>query len=137
MPKYLLRRRNRYGQYVHLATYDYEPNEWQIKNDFGPGEYSILISREGVIGVRKFDDISIPWDITYVGWVDGQPTIEYLQQHYGPGSYFVLKSCQVNPLHVPNIGQEYSKITYDMLQDGAPVMRNISIIFRVEGMPWL
>lgn len=137
MPKYLLRRRNRYGQYVHLATYEYEPTEYLIQQQFGPGVYTILISESGVRGLSKFKDVSIPWDIEYVAWMDGSPTIGDVQERYGPGSYFILNSCNVRGWHVPPLYQEYSKTTYEFLQDGAPVMKNISIIFRVRGMPWL
>jgi hypothetical protein len=111
--------------------------EFQIKQQFGPGVYSVLISETGVRGLQNFKDVDIPWNVTYMGWMDREPTIDEVRNSYGPGSYFILKSCQVRGWHVPSLYQEYSKTTYEFLQDGAPVMKNILIIFRVDDMPWL
>ena len=134
MPKYLIRRRNRWGQWVHLATWDYEPNEYELKDRFGSGDYSILMAQEGIIGLKKVKDVSVPWDIQYLEWVDGEPTRDYIMRKWGVGNYFVLKSCKPAPHQIFPQGVPHD-VTWQNLQDGASVMRNISIIFRVN-MPW-
>jgi hypothetical protein len=60
MPKYLIRRRNRWGQWVHLDTWDYEPSDYDLENKFGSGEYAILMAQEGIIGLRKVRDVNVP-----------------------------------------------------------------------------
>lgn len=135
MPKYLIRRRNQWGRYIHLATWDYEPNQEQIQYSFGPGEYSILVAREGIIGLAKVRDIAIPWDIEYVAWVEGEPTLDYIRDNYGDGNYYVLTRCRITPFQMYPEGQPHD-LTWQHLQDGASVMRKISIIFRVK-MPWV
>ncbi len=134
-PKYLIKRRNQWGQYVHLATLDYEPSYEQIESQFGPGEYSILIAREGIIGLAKAKDISVPWDIEYVEWVEGKPTIDYIRNTHGDGNYFVLTNCKATPFQVFPTDQDHD-LAWQNLQDGANVMKRISIIFRVK-MPWV
>jgi hypothetical protein len=135
MPKYLIRRRNQWGQWVHLATWDYEPSDYDLRFSFGAGEYEILMAQEGVIGLRKVRDVSVPWEIHYLEEIEGEPTTEYIKDKYGIGNYFVLKSCQPVPIQIFPDGQAHD-ITWQNLQDGASVMRRISIIYRVE-MPWV
>jgi hypothetical protein len=135
MPKYLIRRRNRWGQWVHLDTWDYEPSDYELSSRFGAGEYAILIAEEGIIGLRKVKDVSIPWDIHYLEWIYGEPTMEYIRDKWGTGNYFVLKSCQPVPYQIFPEGQPHD-VTWQNLQDGAGVLRTVSIIFRVE-MPWV
>ena len=135
MPKYLIRRRNQWGQYVHLATWDFEPTDEQIASSFGPGEYNIQVAREGIIGLAKVRDVGIAWDIEYLEYVDGEPTIDYIRDKYGNGNYYVLTSCRANPFQIFPEGQPHD-LTRQHLQDGASVMKTISIIFRAK-MPWV
>ena len=135
MTKYLLKRRNKWGQYIHLTTLDYEPTDEQIKSYFGPGEYSILIARKGIIGLAKVRDISIPWEIEYLEEVEGEPTVEYIQENYGSGNYFLLTNCRTTPIQVFPPDQPHD-LTWQHLQDGANAMKRITIIYRVK-MPWV
>ena len=135
MPKYLVRRRNQWGQWVHLATYDYEPSDYDLKFSFGPGEYVVLMAQEGIIGLSKVRDVNVPWEIKYLGEVEGEPTIAYVREKYGTGNYFILKSCKPIPVQVYPEGQPHD-VTWQNLQDGASVMKKISIIYKVE-MPWV
>jgi hypothetical protein len=134
MPKYLIRRRNRWGQWVHLDTWDYEPSDYDLESRFGSGEYAILIAQEGIIGLRKVRDVSVPWNVEFLDWVDRELTRDEIMRTYGEGNYFVLKSCQPVPYQIFPKGLPHD-LTWQHLQDGASVMRNISIIFRVK-MPW-
>ncbi len=135
MPKYLIRRRNQWGQYVHLLTLDYEPTDEQIKSYFGPGDYSILVAREGIIGLARIRDVTISWEFEFVGWVEGIPTNDYLRDTYGMGNYYVLTNSNVTPHQIFPIEQPHD-LTWQHLQDGSTAMRNISTIFRVK-MPWV
>ena len=135
MPKYLIRRRNRFGQWVHLDTWDHEPSDYDVKSRFGAGEYEILIAQEGVIGLQRVKTITIPWKIEIKGFLYGEPTVEYIRDNYGVGNYFILKSCQAAPIQVYPEGQP-SDIAWQNLQDGIGVMRTISVIVKVE-MPWV
>lgn len=136
MTKYLLRRRNKFGQYVHLTTYDYEPTETLIRSQFGPGQYVIMIAEEGIIGLRKLRDVMIPWDIRLLEWVEGQPTLDYVKKKWGEGNYFVLRNCKIDAFQIYPT-QEEPKTTWDFLQDGKGAMTDISVIFKVEGLPWI
>jgi hypothetical protein len=93
------------------------------------------MAQEGIIGLRKVRDANIPWDIEYLGWVEGEPTRDFIMREWGVGNYFVLKSCQPTPHQIFPIGEPHDG-TWQHLQDGASVMRKISIIFRVK-MPWM
>ena len=135
MTKYLLRRRNRFGQYVHLETYDLEPTDYDIEFQFGPGEYSLLVAEEGQRGLRKLRDVSISWKIEYLGWKNGRWNGDEIEMMFGAGNYFELIGGQVN------VWQRYPpeklpKMTWEFLQDGAPVMKNVSVLFKVE-LPWI
>ena len=94
-----------------------------------------MIAEEGIIGLRKVKDVSVAWDIQYLGWIYGEPTTDYIREKFGTGNYFVLKSCQIAPFQIYPEGQPHD-VTWQNLQDGASVMRTVSIIFRVE-MPWV
>lgn len=135
MPKYLVRRRNKWGQYVHLATWNVEPSYEELKRRFGPGDYCILIAEENVVGLSKLKDVSIQWEIEYVGWVNGIPTIDYIRENYGNGNYYVLTGCNSIPYQVFPVGEPHD-MAWQHLQDGASAMKGISIIFRIE-MPWV
>jgi hypothetical protein len=112
-----------------------EPTDAQIELSFGPGDYEILIAREGIVGLMKVKNVSITWKIDYVGWVYGEPTFDYIRENFGVGNYFVLKSCDVTPFQVFPTDQPHD-FAWQHLQDGASVMKNISIIFKIE-MPWV
>lgn len=135
MPKYLVRRRNQFGQYIHLTTLDFEPTDEQINSYFGPGEYSVLIAREGIIGLAAVRNTTIPWEMDLVGWVLGIPTTDYIRDNYGEGNYYVLTNCTAVPLQVFPQAQPHD-LAWQNLQDGATATRNISTIFRVK-MPWI
>jgi hypothetical protein len=135
MTKYLIRRRNAWGQYVHLATWDYDYGDNSIEQQFGPGEYSILIAEEGVVGLHKLRDVTVQWRVDLVGWSPTKPTLEELETKYGLGNYFVLSNCQTLPMQVFPSGQPHD-VAWQHLQEGASVMRSVWTIFRVH-MPWL
>jgi hypothetical protein len=118
-----------------LDTWDYEPMDYDIKSKFGSGEYEILIAQEGVIGLQRLKSVSIPWEIEIVGSLFGVPTVDYIRDNYGEGNYYILKSCQPNPIQIYPEGQPRDT-TWQNLQDGAGVMRNLSIIAKVK-MPWV
>jgi hypothetical protein len=118
-----------------LATWDYEPTKEQVEFSFGPGDYEILIAREGVIGLMKVKDVSIMWTIEYVGWVNGEPKVDYIKDNYGIGNYFVLTNCKATPFQIFPTGQPHD-LAWQHLQDGATTMSSVSIIFRVK-MPWV
>lgn len=118
-----------------MSTWDYEPSDEQVKSDFGPGDYTVLMAKEGIVGLSKVRDITIPWEIEYVEWVGGTPTTEYVRDKHGDGNYFILTSCKIAPQQIFPIGQPHD-VTWQHLQDGANVMKRISIIFRVK-MPWI
>jgi len=134
MPKYLTRRRNQWGQWVHLDTWNSEPSDYDIRSRFGPGEYQILMAQEGIIGLRKVRDVSIPWNIEFLEFVWGEPTVEYIREKYGTGNYYVLRSCHPVPFQIFPDGQPHD-LAWQNLQDGASVMKTVSMIFRVE-IPW-
>ncbi|MCL5067148.1 MAG: hypothetical protein M1368_02190 [Thaumarchaeota archaeon] len=135
MPKYLLRRRNVWGQFVHLDTLPYDPGDYAIEQQYGPGEYSILVAQEGIVGLQKLRDVSIQWKVDYVAWSSTKPTLDEIREKYGVGNYFVLSNCQSTPFQVFPEGQPHD-MSWKHLQEGASVMRNVWVIFRVN-MPWL
>jgi hypothetical protein len=135
LPKYLIRRRNQFGHYLHLATWGIEPTESLIRHAFGPGEFTVLIAQEGIVGLNKFKDFMIPWEIEPLGWTSGMPTGDYIRDNYGEGNYYVLTNCRATPFQIFAVDQPHD-ITWQHLQDGASAMRNVSVIFRVN-MPWI
>jgi hypothetical protein len=135
MTKYLIRRRNEFGQYIHLATWDIEPTDSQMESYFGPGDYTILTANEGLIGLRKLRDVTIAWKVDFLGWTDGMPTTEYIQQNYGEGNYYVLTNCEAKPFQIFPQNQPHD-LAWQNLIEGASAMKGISIIFRVR-MPWV
>lgn len=135
LTKYLLRRRNRFGQYVHLGTYDWEPSDNDIEFQFGPGQYTILVAEEGRRGLQKLRDISIQWKITYLDWKEGRWTGEEIDSRWGAGNYFEVTGGRVHVWQrYPT--EEQPKTTWEFLQDGTSVIKKISILFKVE-MPWI
>lgn len=135
MAKFLIRRRNRFGQYVHLTTFDYEPDQYTLESNFGPGEYNILVSQPGIVGLQKVKDIVVPWNTDLVEVVQGKPTFEYVREKYGLGNYFVLTNCHAQPMQVfaDNLPHD---VAWQNLQDGISAMKNLSVIVRVK-MPWV
>jgi len=138
VPKYLLRRRNRMGQYVHLGTYEWEPNDNEIEGWFGPGQYTILMADEGQRGLKKVRDVTVQWKIEFINWKDGRWTkddIDKVAEKWGAGNFFEISGCKVHTWQrYPT--QELPKLTWEFLQDGVVAMKNISVLFKVE-MPWI
>jgi len=106
-----------------------------IEQYFGPGEYTILFAQEGVVGLQKFRDVSIQWKVDVLGWFPVEPTLDEIRNRWGVGNYFVLSNCHSKPVQIFPEGQPHD-LTWQNLQEGAGVMRNIWIVFRVT-MPWL
>jgi hypothetical protein len=133
--KYLLKRRNRFGRYAHLTTVDSPPSDEWILERFGPGTYEINQAEEGVVGQNRLREVNIPWKLDYVDVVNGQPTLEYLREKHGVGNYITITGGRATAQQVFPEGTQHD-LTYEMLQDGAPVVSRATIIFRVT-MPWL
>lgn len=134
MPKYLIRRRNRYGQWAHIETMDVPPSRDQIKWNYGPGEYNIMVAEEGIRGLQNYASYTIPYSIEYVGWTPDRPNAEYIYQQYGQGNYFVMgKAMDIKPVIVPTAEDEMVK---DLMMQGVNVMRGVYVIFRLTGVPY-
>lgn len=133
--KYLLRRRNRFGQYAHLDTLAQAPDEDWIARRYGPGTYEIYRAEDGVVGQSKVAEINVSWQLDYVEVLNGQPTLEYIREKHGVGNYMVVTGGKATPFQVFPEGSAHDA-TWEMLQDGAPVITQSSIVFRVS-MPWV
>jgi len=140
LPKYLIRRRNRFGQWEHIETMEYEPTRESIKSRYGPGEYNIMLAEENIRGLQNFANYSIPYSIDYVAWTSDKPNAEFIAQNYGIGSYFVIgQASDISHVIVPSSVQQQSngqKIIEDIMVQGAPVMRRVYIIFRLTDLPY-
>lgn len=140
MPKYLVKRRNNWGIWAHMETLEYPPSRYEIENRYGPGEYEILIAQENVIGLRHYDNFSIPWNVELTGhWIPGQPTQQWVANNLGQGYYFIIGNASfVEPVIVPSPfansqnGQQYAR---ELMNQGSAAMRNIYVPFRVR-LPW-
>lgn len=143
MPKYLIKRRNNWGVWVHLDTWETPPTKYDIESRYGPGEYEILIAQENVIGLRHHETFSLPWNIELMNnsWVAGQPNDQWVADNFGQGYYFIIGNAQyVRPViiqgsyasSVPEKGEQYAM---DLMNQGSAVMRNIYLPFRVR-LPW-
>jgi hypothetical protein len=134
--RYLIRRRNRFGQWVHLATWETEPTKEDLANFFGPGNYSISIAEEGVVGLIYHGTVVVPWKLDLLGWIQGEPTLKFIEENYGPGNYFAIgEAHKIIPFQIYSQGQPHDW-TWQLLQDGKDAMKDVYTIYRVY-LPWL
>lgn len=135
MPKYLTKRRNLWGIWTHLDTVEYPPSKNDVERKYGPGEYEILMAQEGIIGLRHHDNFTIPWNIDFVEWVEGRPTAEYVKSRHGDGYYFIIGNTIVVDPVIASTGGNGLQYTKELMSQGAAVMRNIYLVFRIR-LPW-
>ena len=135
MPKYLVRRRNRFGQWVHIDTMDWEPSREHIQSSYGPGEYNIMVAEEGIRGLRNYATYGIPYSIEYVDWVREKPTVEFIESKYGQGNYFAIGYARdITPIIVSE--SKNDEMVKDLMLQGIGAMRKIYVIFRLTGLPY-
>lgn len=136
MPKYLIRRINRWGQWVHMETVDYPPSREHIEITYGPGEYSIMVAEEGVRGLQGYANYSIPYSIEIKGWSSDKPTIEYVQQKYGEGNYFIAgNASDIEPMIITYDGKK-DEMVEDLMAQGIASMRKVYVIIKLTGIPY-
>lgn len=140
MPKYLIRRRNRFGQWEHIETLEYEPYFDLIRARYGPGVYNVMIAEEHIRGLQHFADFTVPYQLEYVDWKPEKPDGTYIFEHYGEGNYFIVgQGSDITPITVtspytqPPQGIHYVE---DIMLQGIPVMKNVYVIFRLTGLPY-
>lgn len=138
MPKYLVRRINRYGQWVHIDTLESPPSRESIEEKWGPGEYNIMIAEEGIRGLQSYTTYAIPYTIEYVGWTPEKPDVKYLSKKFGVGNYFVIgQSADIEPvIVVSKTTDKTDEMVEDFMMQGVNVMRKVYVIFRLKGIPY-
>ena len=137
MPKYLIRRTNRFGQWEHIDTWESPPDRDSIAQRYGPGEYSIMVAEEGIRGLQSYASYTIPFSIEYVGWTPDKPDLEYIRSRYGEGNYFVIgRAIEVESYVVYTNGGKSDEMVQDLMTRGAQAMRSVYVIFRMTGLPY-
>lgn len=136
MTKYLIRRTNRWGRWVHMETVDYPPSREHIETTYGPGEYSVMVAEEGVRGLQGYANYSIPYSIEIVGWSSDKPTVEYVQQKYGEGNYFIAgNATDIKPMIISR-DEKKDEMVEDLMWQGIQVMRRVYVIIKLTGLPY-
>ena len=141
--RYLIRRQNRYGQWVHLDTLSVPPpifQTWEsyIGRRFGPGRYHIAVAKEGAAGLRSLKGhesvIVVGWNNQLKDIWDHKPTWEELIKRYGPGDYLVAKLTEVDPMFVTRKGIDDSVIE-DYMYQGASTFAGSYIVIKLLQIP--
>lgn len=144
MARYLIRRQNRFGQWVHVDTVSTGPallETWEayLERRFGPGRYSIAVAQEGVQGLRSLEGqesvISVGWRHDYMGWWDHKPTWEELVKEYGEGDYIIARLTDIEPMALKRENMDPDAIG-DILEQGASAFRGGYVIFKLKGIPF-
>lgn len=140
MPKYLIRRLNRYGQWEHVDTWDYQPDRDSVAQRYGPGEYHILIAEEKVRGLQSFMSFTVPFQIEFVEFFPEEPNVDFIKANYPPGNYFVIgQSKYVKPIVVSSGYEQNAKrdgMVLDLMTRGIQAMRGVYVLIRVVGLPY-
>ena len=140
MPKYLVRRLNRFGQWEHVDTWDYQPDVNSVAQRYGPGQYHILIAEERVRGLQSFMSFTVPFAIEFVAFFPEEPNVEYIKANYPAGNYFVIgQSRKVTPIVVSSGYERDSQrngMVLDLMTRGSQAMRSTYVLVRVTGLPY-
>lgn len=138
--KYLIRRKNKYGQWVHVDTVQLLPllyfGDWKafVRDRYGPGRYHIATVEEGLAGMRDFMSFSIGFDLRYLEWLPEKPTVNYLKEKYPlVKDFYVCRVTNVTPIAVPrNVHGE--EPVWDILEQGISALTSGYLVFEVKNL---
>ncbi len=136
MPSYLIRRRNKLGQFVHVDTVK-DPytaiDEEYLRSHYGIGVYNVLEAIEGTRGLKNYGSFTVVPRVDYLGYYPKLPTIEKIKKEYGTGNYLVAKISNAisYQVHYDDTPTESDIEMFDKLQGYAPALRGYAI-FRVN-----
>ena len=140
MPKYLIRRTNRFGKWEHIDTWEYPPDIQSVAQRYGPGDYHILIAEEKVRGVRSYMSFVVPFNIEVVEAFTKEPDIEYIKSRHGSGNYFIISQAKnITPLIIPSGYEQDAQrngMVNDLMTRGIPAMRSVYVLIRMTGLPY-
>ena len=136
MPSYLIRRRNKLGQFVHVDTIQnpYTPiDENYLRNNYGIGVYNVLMAIEGSRGLTNYGSFTVVPHVEFLGYDTKFPTTEEIKQEFGTGNYLVAKISNAKSYQVycGDMPTESDIEMFDKLQGYAPALRGYAI-FRVN-----
>lgn len=142
--RYLIRRQNRFGQWVHVDTSETGPflfDTWEayLRRRFGPGKYSIAVAQEGVAGLRSLPDhesvITVGWTHSLLDIWDHKPTWEELVNKYGAGDYLVTRLTEVEPLFLKRNGIDPNTVV-DIMDQGASAFAGSYLVIKLAQIPY-
>ena len=140
MPKYLIRRTNRFGKWEHVATWEYPPDVGAVAQRYGPGEYHILVAEEKTRCLRSYLSFVVPFNIEFAELFTEEPNIEYIKSQHGPGNYFIIgQAKKITPLTVRSEYEQDAQrngMVNDLMTRGIPAMRNVYVLVRMTGLPY-
>lgn len=139
--KYLIRRKNKYGQWVHIDTVQFLPflyfGNWQafVRDRYGPGRYHIATVEEGLAGMHGFLSFSISFDLNFLEWLPEKPTVEYLNKKYPlVKDFYICRATDVTPIAVPR-NLHGGEPVWDVLEQGISALTSGYLVFEVKGIP--
>lgn len=142
--RYLIRRQNRYGQWVHIDTTSTGPallDTWKsyLRRRFGPGKYHIAVAQEGVAGLRSLEGhesvITVDWRHRLKDIWTSKPSWEDLVNKYGAGDYLVARLTQVEPYFLKRNGVDENAVG-DLMDQGASAYAGSYIVIKLLGVPY-
>ena len=144
MTRYLIKRQNRYGHWIHIDTIKTIPKSstWEsYLKKYGPGKYMVLVAAEKVRGLRMLDGGSIKkvapefellTDPTI--WT-GKPDKDDLVKAYGKGDYLVAKLTEVEPIMRDRSDKVDHNVISDMVWQAADSFRGAYVVYRLLDIP--
>jgi len=119
-----------------MATWEKPPTEEDLANSFGPGQYTISVAQENIVGLRHHATITVPWLVESAHFVEGEPTIDYIIEHFGAGNYYLMKRPRdITPYQAYPTGTPHDW-TLELLEEGVSAIKDIHILVKVN-LPWL
>lgn len=146
MVRYLIKRQNRFGYWVHIDTIQALPflATWDnYLRRYGPGRYMILVAQEGQPGLKVLEDqpylITVPArfeipDPSNNFWAH-EPTWEELVQTYGAGDYVVAKLSDLKSLILERGTNIDNNILQEIVNEATDSIRGGFIVFRLFDIP--
>ena len=143
MVRYLIRRQNRYGQWVHIDTIESLPllRTWEsyLRNRHGPGTYHIAQAQEGVAGLRSLEGqesvITIEWKQQYMGMWPDEPKWEELVEKCGIGDYIIARLSDLNWRALKRNGADDSAVK-DIMDQGISAFMGKYVVFKLLDVPY-